>query len=95
MRNLGWKLFVDTAEKLDNPRDLSDFLHFILTPEEQHAIGDRCRIVQALLEHQETQRDLSKRLQVSIAKITRGSNSLKHLTTQQRQLLMDSLGVSQ
>ncbi|OGT64760.1 MAG: Trp operon repressor [Gammaproteobacteria bacterium RIFCSPHIGHO2_12_FULL_45_9] len=61
---------------------LTELLYLLLTPEEQQDIADRVQIVQALMQGHNTQRTMASTLDVSIAKITRGSNALKHISPQ-------------
>ena len=49
----------------------------ILTPRELSSLAERWRLVQALASGM-TQRDINKKLKISISKITRGSHMLKH-----------------
>ncbi len=60
---------------LKNPKLLDDFLVDLLTPKEMKEIIKRWQIVKQL--HRGIpQRDISKNLKISIAKITRGSRVL-------------------
>lgn len=72
-----WKSFLTLCLKAKSPDELSSLFDCFLTIEEREAITDRYTIVKALLESKLTQRDMSEKLKVSIAKITRGSNALK------------------
>lgn len=74
-----WPSFLKLILKTKNTDELSSLLSFFLTIEERESIADRYAIIQGLLENKETQRELSDSLNVSIAKITRGSNALKTL----------------
>ncbi len=78
---------MSSAQKLDqivktfsaackSKKDLENLLLDILTPAEIEDIGDRLNIIQALLKN-DTQRDVSKNLSVSISKVTRGSHAIK------------------
>ncbi|HEY7886062.1 MAG TPA: Trp family transcriptional regulator [Cellvibrionaceae bacterium] len=51
-------------------------LEGLLTPTEQHAIGQRLQIAQ-LLKAGVSQREIAKRLGVGIATVTRGSREIK------------------
>lgn len=73
----GWKEFLDLCASLQSPDELQAFFDLFLTIEERKTLGARYLIVKALLEDQETQRDISRLKKVSIAQITRGSNALK------------------
>lgn len=75
----GWDEFIALCLSAKKPDMLSAVLDVFLTPEERKDIATRCLIVKALLAKQQTQREMAKELQVSIAKITRGSNELKRL----------------
>jgi TrpR family trp operon transcriptional repressor len=73
----GWKLFLEMCQSTTSPKELDRFLSFFLTPEEVDNMNKRVLLVQALLQNEKPQRDIAKDLQVSISKITRGSNGLK------------------
>jgi len=73
----GWQAFIKLCLNAKKSAALSTLLDLFLTPEEKLNIATRCLIVKGLLKEEETQRELAKRLNVSIAKITRGSNELK------------------
>ena len=76
MKN-AWKSFLSLCQKTKTPDELSRLLACFLTVEEKKSISDRYAIIAALLDAQLSQRDISEKLNVSIAKITRGSNALK------------------
>lgn len=76
-----WKSFLSLCLKARNTDELSPILDCFLTIEEKNNITDRYKIIQSLLEGKLTQRDMAEKLQVSIAKITRGSNTLKAMNT--------------
>lgn len=75
----GWHRFISLCLTAKKAETLSLILDAFLTPEEKQDVATRCLIVKHLLEQQQTQRQMSKTLNVSIAKITRGSNQLKRL----------------
>ncbi|MCH9644760.1 MAG: trp operon repressor [Gammaproteobacteria bacterium] len=75
--NDGWKQFLGLCLKVKKADELNQFFELFLTPEEQRAIAERCRIVQGLLKQEQSQREIAEELGVSIATITRGSNQLK------------------
>lgn len=72
-----WKSFLSLCLKARNTDELSHILDCFLTIEEKNDITDRYKIIHGLLEGKFTQREMAKELNVSIAKITRGSNALK------------------
>jgi TrpR family trp operon transcriptional repressor len=87
----GWHDFLSLCLAAKDEKSLSELLDFILTPEERESISTRCLIVKALLAKQLTQRDIAKSLQVSIAKITRGSNELKRISRKLERFLQQQL----
>lgn len=61
---------------LKTPREAALFLEDILTPDERISVGERLQIFKMLaagIPH----REISKKLKVSIAKVTRGSHALR------------------
>lgn len=62
-----------------NKRLLNDFLVDLLTPQEYKDIVNRWQIIK-LLKRGLTQRDISKKLRVSIATVTRGSRAIQNPT---------------
>ncbi|PIZ04180.1 MAG: trp operon repressor [Gammaproteobacteria bacterium CG_4_10_14_0_8_um_filter_38_16] len=74
-----WKSFLHLCLEAKNTDVLAKTLDCFLTVEEKESIADRYLIIQALLQHKLTQREMAEQLNVSIAKITRGSNALKML----------------
>lgn len=62
--------------KFKSKEEVIDFLEGILTPKELEEIPKRLQIVK-LLKKGVSQREIAKRLGVSLGTITRGSNELK------------------
>ena len=87
----GWRRFIDLCLKAETPEKLSDLFHVFLTPEEREDLSKRLLIVKELLEGKKTQREMAKDLEVSIAKITRGSNELKGIDEKLKQFLKRTL----
>lgn len=83
----GWKGFVKMCTQANNCRCLNSLLNLLLTAEEREDIASRFLIVMELIRNKKTQREIAKDLNVSIAKITRGSNSLKTITKELRRHL--------
>jgi Trp operon repressor len=67
------KVFRSTS----SDQEMADLLASILTPEELMQIKKRWQIVKMLLEG-ETQRTIAQKLQISTAKVGRGSRELKY-----------------
>jgi len=77
----GWNSFIKLCLATRSADTLSQLFDVLLTAEEKADIAMRCLIIKELLAENKTQRQMAKDLQVSIAKITRGSNELKRQDT--------------
>lgn len=75
----GWHGFLTLCMESENREILDALFDLFFTFEEKKNLSLRYLIIKGLLEQKETQRELAQRLQVSIAKITRGSNELKRM----------------
>ena len=62
-----------------NKKLCTQLLEFFLTPEEKSDLELRVILIKALLEGKMTQRQIASEYNISIAKITRGSNELKRI----------------
>ena len=89
MNSAGWRCFLNWCSGTQDPSLLTELFDCLLTPEEKESIETRCLIVQALLDQEKTQRQISEELKVSIAKITRGSNQLKRISPNLKSYLTD------
>jgi TrpR family trp operon transcriptional repressor len=87
----GWWQFIHLCQTLKTKQDLNGFFDLILTLEEKSAISDRIKIIHELVKESRTQREIATHCQVSIAKITRGSNSLKLISEKLRKFLKREL----
>lgn len=79
MENKNWDHFIFLCQKAVEKNLLREFLELILTHDEIEAISGRTVIIEELLKKNKTQREIAEHFQISIAKITRGSNALKKL----------------
>lgn len=86
-----WHRFDNIYTKLEKKYLLDEFLKLLFTPEEQQIFNQRLRIIEALLEGKQTQRQIATTLKVSISQITRGSNELKRISPELKQHLLDHL----
>lgn len=75
----GWRQFLHWCQQSGDEKQTDALLDLVLTPEEKNDIATRCLIILELLSEKNSQRDIAKNLNVSIAKITRGSNELKRV----------------
>lgn len=82
-----WQAFLELCSKFETREELEELFHLFFTLEEKEAVSKRHGLVKALLEEKLTQREIAERLQVSISKITRGSNALKIISKQLREAL--------
>ena len=72
-----WRQLLDLIGACDSPKQLSDVFELLFTIEEREQLADRVIIMRELFRGKLTQRELAKQFDISIAKITRGSNCLK------------------
>ena len=78
----GLEGFVTLCLKTNNKNNFALLLELFLTAEEKTDLAMRYLIVKELIKGEKTQRQIAKDLNVSIAKITRGSNELKRMNPQ-------------
>lgn len=81
------KLFAHETDE----KNLMALLDLLLTPEEKHDLGMRYWIIKELRAGKKTQREMARELNVSVAKITRGSNELKRIDAQFLDYLKEKL----
>lgn len=79
MNDAGLKLFIELCLKIKDASLLKNLFELFFTPEEKESIALRVLVIQKLIQQEKTQREIAKELNVSIAKITRGSNELKRM----------------
>ena len=91
MHKDGWQQLLKLCSQSQSEAELDAILNLLLTIEERDALAARLLIVKALLKGDKTQREISKELGVSIAKITRGSNALKTLDPDLKEFLIKQL----
>ena len=76
----GWQDFITLCREADSAELLNELFVLLLTLEEKEQLSLRVALVQELIQGKKTQREISRDLNVSIAKITRGSNALKTIS---------------
>ncbi len=86
-----WKEFLSLCLKTKDEATLSQLFDLFLTIDEKENIIDRLLITKALLTGDLPQRQISEKLNVSIAKITRGSNALKTIDPNLKEFLLTHL----
>ena len=91
MNEDGWRYFLKLCMSTQDEHILSELFELLFTPEEKTGMETRSLIIRELLQKQKNQRQISADLNVSIAKITRGSNELKRRSPQLLQYLQDNL----
>ena len=89
-----WHNFLALCMKAHTQEDLNALLELFLTSQERTAISTRYAIIAALLKGEKTQREIAKSIPISIAKITRGSNSLKQIGARLTQFLTTHIASS-
>ncbi len=87
----GWQGFIKLCAETKKPKDLQELFDLLFTLEEKEALGLRVQLIRALLERKRTQREISEDLNISISKITRGSNALKTINERLKEYLRANL----
>lgn len=83
----GWRSFLELCAGMETAADFDQLFKLFLTFDERKDVADRYLIVKALLAGDKPQRQIAEELQVSIAKITRGSNELKTIDEKSKNFL--------
>ena len=83
--------FIDLCLSCTNESLFEALFDLFLTEEEKSDLALRYLIVKELLKKEKSQREIAKSLNVSIAKITRGSNELKRIDKKLLKHLKDKL----
>jgi TrpR family trp operon transcriptional repressor len=86
-----WQQFLKLCKQLQTEQQLNEFFDLFLTIEERNAIKDRCILIRELLKGEKTQREIAADFNISIAKISRGSNYLKTISNDLRKFLAKQL----
>lgn len=87
----GWRKFLELMVEMKDPATLEELSKLLFTAEERDAISKRIRIIEELLKEEKTQREIAADFNLSIAKITRGSNALKETTPKMKKYLKKKL----
>ncbi len=87
----GMGQFIDLCLLTKDKKTCSFLFDLFLTHEEKTDLGMRILIIKELLNGKKTQREIAEDLNVSIAKITRGSNELKRIDMKQLNYLKENL----
>jgi len=83
----GWWLFLKLCSLMRTEKELNELFGLLLTLEEKEDCAGRALIIKDLLKEEKSQREIADDLNVSIAKITRGSNALKIISPELREFL--------
>lgn len=73
----GWDDFIQLCLNTQDHRMLIQLFELFFTTEERYDLATRYLIIKNLISDDLTQREIAAKFNVSIAKITRGSNELK------------------
>lgn len=87
----GWQKFLDLMVEMRDPKEVDELSRLLFTPEERDAISKRIRIIEELIKEEKTQREIAANYNLSIAKITRGSNALKEVPQKVKRFLKKKL----
>ncbi len=86
----GWWDLIKLVNRVKGEERLEELFQLLFTHEERHDLAKRLLIIQALIKAEQPQRELAQQLNVSIAKITRGSNALKEIDSKLQEILKKS-----
>lgn len=75
--NNWWHLFVKRCLDFESQEDLLAFFDICFTLAEKEEFSKRYQIILELLKGDKSQRDIASELHVSVANVSRGSNTLK------------------
>lgn len=87
----GWQDFIELLHQAQSTTQIHDILRLFLTAEERDQLATRVLLTHALLKKNKPQRQISQDLNISIAKITRGSNQLKETDQQLKEYIEKTL----
>ena len=87
MSGSGWQQLFDVFEKTEDPTLRMQLFEALTTEKERKSLAIRAEVAKALLSGKESQREISKRLDICIATVTRGSQNLKTLGETNRAIL--------
>ncbi|MDE3046292.1 MAG: trp operon repressor [Verrucomicrobiota bacterium] len=87
----GWRQFLKLCEEIKTKERFKEFFDLFLTLEEKDDLGKRFQVIKALLKEEAPQREIAEALNVSIFKITRGSNALKIIKPRLREFLKEHM----
>lgn len=87
LKEEGWQGFLELCSKIKTPEKMKEAFDLFLTLEEKETLAARYLIIKALVDGKLPQREIAAELKVSIAQITRGSNALKIISPELRQIL--------
>lgn len=90
-RKVGWQQFLQLCQHCEHEVELEALLDLLLTIEEKQQLAMRVLLIKELLIKSKTQRQIAQDLELSIAKITRGSNALKTISPELRHFLINKL----
>lgn len=83
----GFDGFLELCLGMHSSQELSKLFNLFFTIEEKETLSSRFLIIRALLEEHLTQREIAEKYGVSIAQITRGSNALKIIDAELKNVL--------
>lgn len=88
MKTKRWQDFIKLCRHTRTDEELDALFKLLLTLDEQAQLSMRVELLRELLRGDKPQRTIAHDLQISIAKITRGSNALKTIEPALRDFLM-------
>ncbi|GAA5192412.1 trp operon repressor [Ferrimonas gelatinilytica] len=89
-----WQALLGLLAQESSEAGLDTLLRLLLSHDERQSVAGRLEVFKALLAGDRSQRQISADLGISIATITRASNTLKTLNSAERERLSVALGLS-
>ncbi|MEM9243135.1 MAG: trp operon repressor [Pseudomonadota bacterium] len=90
-KKIGWASFLKLCHHSTSIKQCDAIFHLLFTAEERDQLADRVLLVRELLKGEKTQRQIAADLNISIAKITRGSNQLKETNEDVKQHFLNAI----
>ena len=87
----GWQNFLTLCREAHSNDLLDELFSLLFTLDEKEQFALRVQLIKELIKENKTQREIAQDLDVSIAKITRGSNALKIIGAELRSYLKKHL----
>jgi len=86
-----FEVFANLFTKLEEMKEVRELFEVFLTQDERRMLGDRLCVIAEILEGNLAHRQIAKKLQLSISRITAGSKAVQKLPTANKAFLMKKI----